>query len=145
MSVEIIDTFTSGKNIDYLRDYLNENIKDEEKKQVVLDNLIEDIFNFPDIGSLNNTRERLRQSIDIREEVGILNKAFIDNKLAFVREMDDMGEESYEMNMFASEMAGYAYLNNWTRKTYYNNRGHYETNNDELDESELSQVRSYFS
>lgn len=145
MSVEIIDTFTSGKNIDYLRDYLNENIKDDEKRQIVLDNLIEDIFNFPDIESLNNTRERVRQHIDIREEVKILNKAFIDNKLAFVREMDTMGEESYEMNMFANEMAGYAYLNNWTRKTYYNNRGHHETNNDEFDESELSQVRSYFS
>lgn len=146
MSLEIINIFTSGKNIDYLRDYLNENIKDEYKKSIVLDNLIEDIFNFPDIGLLDNTRQRLRRSVDVWEEVRLLNKTFIENKISFSQEIDILGEESYEMNMFADEIAGYEHLNKH-RQAFggmYHNRSNYETTNDEFDESELSHIRSYW-
>lgn len=160
MSVEIIGNFTSNQNIDYLRDYLEENIKHGKAREVVLDSLTETVFAFPCNALLEDSQKNLRKSINIWEEVKRLNKLFIEDRLCFVRTFDTIGEESYSYKMFSEDSLypeGYGHLNDERLFRYQDNsdinrsripqrnilnRGHTDYQNiDELRQSENSLQR----
>ena len=114
MSVEIINIFVGNENIEYLKQYLDENIKNNNAKDVVMENLTESIFNFPHNELIEDNRKNLRRSTNVWDEVKKLNKAFIDDRISFVKSYDTIGEEAYEYKVLQDESLyppGYEHLN----------------------------------
>jgi len=103
MSVEIINLFTSSENIKYLHDYLSKNIEIEDAKKIILDSLTESVFDFPSNALLENSKTRLRHSVNTWEEVRLLNQAFINNRIAFSKEFPIVGTEDYASQMFIDD------------------------------------------
>lgn len=170
MSAEIVNLFTSNENIKYLKDYLYNNIDDINARDIVLDNIVENVFDFPNHELLDNSKQRLRHSVNVWEEVRLLNKAFIDDRVSYANEINDFGKESYGMNMFIEDSLqpkGYEHFNDPHVGFYEepnsrifryqdpddinksaipvwqknNKRSMYTDNIDELKDSEYSQIR----
>lgn len=114
MSSEIVNLFTSTENIKYLQNYLTKSIKDNNIRNLIIDSLIESVFDFPNYELLDNSKSA-RHSADKWDEVKKLNRLFIDDRLAFANTVKDIGLESYGMQMFIDDSlrpAGYEHLNN---------------------------------
>lgn len=114
MSVDIINTFTSSDNIKYLRNFLQENIKNERAKEAILDRLTESIFEFPSHALIDDSGRQLRKSTDTWSEVRMLNRKFIEDRVSFANGFDTIATESYHMNQFISDslnLYGYENLN----------------------------------
>lgn len=169
MSLEVINTFTSAKNIKYLEDILSKKIKDNIVKSVILDTLTETIFNFQ---TYNSNYQYLRHSVNVEDEIQNLNTEFINDRLAFAENFDKYatGEEYYADQMFIEDslrpgpyskfndntlvpslqynkrLFRYQDKNNLNRSSIpiwqVINRGNIDYNNaDELRDSEISQSR----
>lgn len=114
MSSDIINLFTSNKNIQYLQYYFNKNLQDGNAKDQILENLIENVFNYNDYNTIENDIYNMRQSIDKWSELRKLNRAFIENRLALYNQYNEIGNESYHMQMFTNDSLqprGYHKLN----------------------------------
>lgn len=114
MSLEIINLFTSNNNIEYLKYYLSNNIKNEKIKEIILDTLIERIFDFPSHELLNDSKSNLRHSTKTWEEVRKLNQSFIENRLQFANSINSIGVEDYAHEMLNNDSIypiGYEHLN----------------------------------
>jgi hypothetical protein len=115
MSREIINIFTSGNNIQYLKDYIISNIANSEARILVLENLTENVYSFPSNELLDNSQSRVRHSVNTWDEVRILNKKFIDDVISFCNEYPKIGIEDYANQMFIGDSLkpkGYEHLNN---------------------------------
>lgn len=136
--------FTSSDNIAYLRDELSKQIGDKnENKEYILDSLIIDIFHFQDYDS------ELRQSFEVNSELEKLNKAFIQDRLYFASAFNlyEQGQEYYADQMFIDDSlrpGPYKKFNEPESKIPLNQRTNrnFYSDNEELRESETSQIRS---
>jgi hypothetical protein len=167
MSAEISKAFTANKNIRYLQHYFTNTLPDSPVKEQILETLIETLFSFYDHEIIENNTYRLRNSVDLWNEVRKLNQAFIDDRLALVAGYKDIGTESYHMNMFIDDSlqpAQYEHLNDPYKEDYNKrifryedpddpdrsfipvkqilNKRHVDTDIDELFDSEVSKIRS---
>jgi len=168
MSAEIIKAFTANKNIRYLQHYFTNTLPDSPVKEQILETLIETLFSFYDHEIIENNTYRLRNSVDLWNEVRKLNQAFIDDRIALVAGYNDIGTESYHMDMFIDDSlqpAQYKHLNDPYEENYNKrifryedpndpnrssipvrqilNKSHVDTHIDELSDSELSTYRSW--
>lgn len=163
MSAEIVNLFTSSKNINYLIDEISKHIKDTKIKEAVLDTLTESVFEFQSHALLENSGQKLRHSINNKYELDRLNHMFINDRLSFAKNFNIYAEaqEYYADQMFIDDSlrpGAYDKLNDERIFRYQddfdpnrskipvwqiNRRGNTDYNNDdELRESEVSQVRS---
>lgn len=115
MSVEIINLFTSSKNIEYLKYYLSNNIKNEKIKDTILSTITERVFEFPCNELLDDSRSHLRYSTKTWKEVRNLNQKFIENRMNFANSIQSIGIEDYAHEMIYNDSiypVGYEHLNN---------------------------------
>lgn len=174
MSIEVVNLFTSSNNINYLSDELSKNIKDSKIKDAVLDSLTEAVFDFQSHAMVEDSGQRLRHSTNTKIELDRLNKAFIQDRLAFAKNFNMYAEaqEYYADQMFIDDSlrpGPYGHFNDIEHNPdcdcskckrvfryqdkfdsnrssipiwQVNSRGHTDYyNNDELRNSEISQVR----
>lgn len=167
MSTEVVNLFTSSNNINYVKDELSKLIKDDNIKEAVLDSLTEAIFEFQSYAIIEDSGQRLRHSTNTSAEVSRLNKAFIEDRLSFAKNFNMYADsnEYYADQMFIDDSlkpGPYNSFNNfevdsnkrifrYQDKNNFNrsnipiwqiaNRGPINNNNDELRNSEISQVR----
>lgn len=122
MSIEVVNLFTSSNNISYLQDEISKKIDDDTIREAVLDTLTEAVFDFQGHAMVEDSGQRLRHSTNTRSEIDRLNKAFIEDRLAFAKNFN-MYAESHEY--FANQMfiddslrpGPYSHLNDCEHKT----------------------------
>ncbi len=105
MSIEVVNLFTSSKNISYLSDEISKKITDANIKEAVLDSLTEAIFDFQSHAMIEDSGKRLRHSTNTKVELNRLNNAFIEDRLAFAKNfnMYAEGQEYYASQMFIDD------------------------------------------
>lgn len=105
MSIEVVNLFTSSNNISYLIDEISKNIKDNKIKEAVLDSLTESVFDFQSHAMIEDSGQRLRHSTNTKLELQRLNKAFIEDRLAFAKNFNLYADakEYYADQMFIDD------------------------------------------
>lgn len=105
MSVEVVNLFTSSNNINYLSEQLSKQINDTRIKEAVLDTLTESVFDFQSHAMVEDSGQRLRHSANTKTEIERLNKAFIDDRLAFAKNFNMYADahEYYADQMFIDD------------------------------------------
>lgn len=105
MSIEVVNLFTSSNNISYLSDEISKKIKDANIKEAVLDSLTESIFDFQSHAMVEDSGQRLRHSANTKDELSRLNKAFIEDRLAFAKNFNMYADaqEYYADQMFIDD------------------------------------------
>lgn len=159
MSIEIVNLFTSGSNINYVRNELTKKINDSKIREAVLDTLTESLFDFQSYAMIEDSGQNLRHSTNNKLELDRLNKSFINDRLSFANNFDmySEGKEFYADQMFIDDSlrpGPYGSFNDPHKKE--NNSSHYSHvpanqinkrgptdygNVDELRESEVSHIR----
>ena len=105
MSVEVINLFTSSKNIEFLKEEISKKIKDDRIREAIIDTIIEDIFNYQNYALIEDSGQYLRHSTNTKTEVERLNVGFIDDRVSFSKNFDlyASAQEYYADQMFIDD------------------------------------------
>ena len=168
MSIEVVNAFTSGNNISYLRDEILKYDIPDDAKESILDTLTEDIFDFQNHAMVEDSGQYLRHSSNVKIELDRLNKAFINDRISFAKNFNMYASayEQYANQMFIDDSlqpGAYKHLNDplteepirvFRYQDKYDpdrssiprwqvhKRGLPDHTNDEVRESYVSQIRS---
>jgi hypothetical protein len=132
MSIEIVNIFTSSNNINYLKDEISKKISNNDIKEAILDNIIEDIFNFYSHALLEDSGQNLRHSINVKNELDRINNLFIADRLAFAENYRNYVSEQqfYADQMFIDDsLKPYPYNNLNNNISSSLNEDYYEEEN----------------